>query len=172
MSASYSGLHAHDRDIARRLFIKGVQVLMAHPSQLHYSQDMRARWEGINDEIIPWAASGRLNGKYPKHGDCSSTGTYLMWLALAHHFHLPDRVNGQDWKAGFTGTLIDHGKTVQDWSKLKVGDAIIYGRSHAATSHVAWSIGGRRAFSHGSEAGPFIVDFEYRSDIVGVRRYI
>lgn len=172
MSTSYSGLDAKDRATARRIFIKGVEVLMQHPAQLHYSQDMRLRWEGIDDEIIPWTASGRLNGKYPKHGDCSSTGTYLLWLALAHHFHLPDRVNRQGWKAGYTGTLFDHGKPVHDLSRLKIGDAIIYGRSASATEHVAWSIGGRRAFSHGSEGGPFIVDFEYRSDRVGVRRYI
>jgi hypothetical protein len=172
MSASYSGLNARDRAVARRLFIKGVEVLMAHPVQLHYSQDMTLRWEGIHDEIVPWFKSGRLNGRYPKHGDCSSTGTYLMWLALAHHFHLPDRVNGQNWYAGFTGTLLDHGKTIHDLSRLKIGDAIIYGRSAGATSHVAWAIGGRRAFSHGGDAGPFIVDFEYRPDRVGVRRYI
>lgn len=170
--SSYSGLNERDRAVARRLFIKGVEVLMAHPAQLHYSQDMTLRWEGIHDAIIPWFNNGRINGRYPKHGDCSSTGTYLLWLALAHHFHLPDTVNGAAWKAGYTGTLIDHGKQVRDWSRLKVGDAIIYGASHSSTEHVAWSIGGRRAFSHGSEAGPFIVDFEYRHDIVGVRRYI
>jgi hypothetical protein len=172
MSGSYSGLNAKDRATARRLFIKGVEVLMAHPAQLHYSQNMVERWEGINEEIIPWYRTGRLNGKYPKHGDCSSTGTYLMWLALANHFHLPDNVNGQGWKAGYTGTLIDHGKVVSDWSRLKIGDAIIYGPSRTNTVHVAWSIGGRRAFSHGSEGGPFLVDFQYRPDIVGVRRYV
>jgi hypothetical protein len=170
--SSYSGLNERDRDVARRLFVKGVEVLMAHPAQVHYSQNMVDRWEGIHDEIIPWTAAGRVNGKYPKHGDCSSTVTYLLWLALAHHFHLPDRVNGQNWQAGYTGTLIDHGKTVKDWSRLKVGDLIIYGSSVSNTEHVAGSIGGRRAFSHGSEAGPFLVDFEYRSDIVAVKRYI
>lgn len=170
--SSYSGLNERDRATARRLFIKGVEVLMAHPTQLHYTQNMTDRWEGINDEIIPWTAAGRINGKYPKHGDCSSTGTYLMWLALAHHFHLPDRVNGQNWKAGYTGTLIDHGKPVHDWGRLKVGDAIIYGPSVSRSEHVAWSIGGRRAFSHGSEAGPFIVDYAYRPDILAIKRYI
>lgn len=172
MSASYSGLDPRDRATARRLFIKGVQVLMDHPAQLHYSQDMELRWEGIDDEIIPWTRTGRLNGKYPKHGDCSSTGTYLLWLALAHHFHLPDRVNGQSWDAGYTGTLIDHGKVVHDPRNLKVGDAIIYGSSRENTKHVAWSIGGTRAFSHGSEGGPYIVEWDYRRDVVGMRRYI
>lgn len=172
MSTSYSGLDAKDRATARRIFIKGVEVLMAHTVQLHYSQDMRLRWEGIDDEIIPWTAGGRLNGKYPKHGDCSSTGTYLLWLALAHHFHLSDRVNGQGWKAGFTGTLIDHGKTVSSPKSLKIGDAVLYGPSRSNTEHVAWSIGGDRVFSHGGEAGPFILRWNYRSDVVAFRRYI
>lgn len=170
--SSYSGLNARDRATARRLFIKGVEVLMAHPAGLHYSQNMQLRWEGIDKKIVPWTRTGQVNGKYPKHGDCSSTVTYLLWLALHNHFHLADIVNRLDWQAGYTGTLIDHGKTVKDWSRLKVGDLIIYGSSVSNTEHVAGSIGGRRAFSHGSEAGPFIVDFEYRGDIVAIKRFI
>lgn len=173
LAASYSKLDEADRAIARRLFVKGVEVLITHPAQLHYSQDMVARWEGITQQIVPWTSNGKLvDGRYPRHGDCSSTGTYLLWLALAHHFHLPDLANGEAWQAGYTGTLITHGKPVHDWSQLRVGDAVIYGPSVSATEHVAWSIGGRRVFSHGSEAGPFLLDFEYRSDIVGIRRYI
>lgn len=172
LAGSYSRLNDSDRAIARRLFIKGVEVLMSHPAQLHYSQDMTLRWEGIRDRIVPWTASGKLNGKYPKHGDCSSTGEYLMWLAFAHHFHLADLLSAEAWKAGWTGSLVQHGKPVHDWSKLKVGDAVFYGPSIDETEHVTWSIGGRRVFSHGSEAGPFLLDFEYRSDIVAIRRYI
>lgn len=169
---SYSGLDVKDSVVARRIFVKGVEVLMAHAPDVHYSQDLRLRWEGINDEIIPWFSGGRINGKYPHHGDCSSTGTYLLWLALHHHFGLSDRVNGQSWRAGYTGTLLDHGKHIKSPSQLKIGDAVLYGRPGSTGEHVAWSIGGDRVFSHGSERGPFILPYNYRPDVMGFRRYI
>jgi hypothetical protein len=169
--SSYSGLGARDRAMARHLTLKGVAVLMDHPAKLHYSQDMALRWEGINRRIIPWTATGKLNGHYPKHGDCSSTVTYLLWLALAHHFHLGDIVNGQGWQAGFTGTLLDHGKEVSPHRGLP-GDLLIYGRPGTTGEHVAMKIGDNRVFSHGSEAGPFILPYDYRTDIMCARRYI
>lgn len=170
--SSYSGLSEKDRATARRIIVKGVEVLMAHTAALHYSQDAKARWEGINGKIIPWDAKGRINGRFPKHGDCSSTDTYLLWLALEHHFGLGDIVNREKWLAGYTGTMISHGKPVRDLSALKVGDQIFYGASVAKTEHVVTSLGGRRVFSHGSEGGPYILDLAYRSDRVGVRRFI
>jgi hypothetical protein len=169
---SYSGLNAKDRATARRLFLKGVSVLMDHKDDLHYSQDMKLRWEGINEEIVPWYRTGRLNGKFPHHGDCSSTGTYLLWLALNNHFHLPDKVNGAKWLAGYTGTLLDHGKHIKSPASLKIGDAVLYGNPGSTGEHVAWSIGGDRVFSHGSERGPFILPWNYRGDVMGFRRYI
>jgi hypothetical protein len=172
VSGAYSGLGAIDRATARRLLLKGVGVLMDNPPAVHYTQNMVDRWEGINDEIIPWTSSGRLNGRCIRHGDCSSTVTWLLWLALKHHFHMADHVNGQNWKAGYTGTLYDHGKHVVFAKNMKVGDLIIYGSSPSRTEHVTMSIGGSRVFSHGSEAGPFILPYNYRGDILGIRRYI
>lgn len=170
--SSYSGLNEKDRATARRIIVKGVEVLMAHTAALHYSQDAVERWEGIQGKIVPWDAKGRINGRFPKHGDCSSTDTYLLWLALHHHFALPDIVNGEQWLAGYTGTMVGHGKAVHDLSALKVGDQIFYGASIHETEHVVTSLGGRRVFSHGGEGGPYILDLAYRSDRVAVRRYI
>lgn len=170
--SSYSGLDEADRATARRLVLKGAEVLLNHPEQLHYSQDATLRWEGIHNRIIPWTQTGVLNGKYPKHGDCSSTDTYLLWLALGHHFHLGDIVNGQGWLAGYTGTMVTRGKAVHDLSRLRIGDQVFYGPSVKATEHVVTSLGGRRVFSHGSEKGPYVLDIDYRPDRVAVRRFI
>jgi hypothetical protein len=169
--ASYSGLNAKDRALARRLLLKAVGVMMDHPAQIHYTQEAVARWEGIRERIVPWTATGKLNGRYPKHGDCSSTCTWLLWLALAHHFHLPDHVNGEGWAAGYTGTLIGHGKEVSLRDGLP-GDLVLYGTSRSNTEHVAMKIGHNRVFSHGSEGGPYILPYNYRSDVICARRYI
>lgn len=170
--SSYSGLNERDRATARRIIVKGADVLMAHTQALHYTQDLTARWEGINRQIIPWDKYGRINGKFPKHGDCSSTDTYLLWLALHHHFGLPDKVSFLNWERGNTDSMVPHGKPVHDLSALKVGDQVFYGASVNATEHVTTSLGGRRVFSHGSEGGPYILDVDYRGDRVAVRRYI
>ena len=56
---------------------------------------------------------------------------------------------------------------------IKIGDLIFYGdQGGGVPKHVAISLGGRRALSHGSEAGPLIVDIDYRSDRRMTRRYI
>lgn len=169
--SSPSGLNAGEQQLARRLVLKAIAVLMDHPEQLHYSQDMRLRWEGITDGIVPWDARGRLNGHYIHHGDCSSTVTWLLWLALHHHFHLADHVNGENWKAGFTGTLLHHGQQVSV-THGRPGDLVLYGQPGTDGEHVAMKIGHNRVFSHGSEAGPFILPYNYRPDIIGARRYI
>lgn len=182
--STYSGLSSSDAAFARRVFSMGVNVCMRHAAQLHYTKDEGPRWEGINKRVIavkhgrgprqygkPSPLIASETGKLLQHGDCSSTGTWLLWQALYLPFRLPDRVNGTGWRSGWTGTLRKHGRTVSDIDGLKIGDAVIYGTGDG--DHVAWAVGGGRLFSHGQEAGPYLVDDSYRSgEILVIKRYI
>lgn len=136
-----------------------------NPGSLNYTQGP-LRWEGINKNLR------YTQGKVPTHGDCSSTHTYLLWVALTHFDVDRDIVNGQNWRAGYTGTILNHGKPVVHLNNVKVGDAIVYGRPGSTGAHVVTSLGGRKAFSHGSQGGPYLVDIHYRGDIIAVRRSI
>lgn len=163
MSGRVSGLTDAEAAEARRVVLLGVELLMGHKKTVHYTQGPR-RWEGIDKRL-------RIaEGAYPHYGDCSSTHTWLLWNALTHVGALRDTVNGAAWKGGYTGTIASHGKLVVDMRNAKVGDAVLYGVG--TFQHVATYIGGGRAFSHGSEAGPFIVGMDYRPDRAMVRRHI
>lgn len=162
MSATYSGLNRHDRAKARAMVEQACRLMAAHKAAVHYTMGAR-RWEGIDKGLRAY------QGEYPKHSDCSSSSTWILWQPY-HHFGLPDKVNGTAWKSGYTGTLSQHGKRV--WGTPKVGDLVFYG-SAWPYEHVAVSMGGRRVFSHGSEGGPYLpLDIDYRSDRRMVRRYI
>lgn len=76
-----------------------------------------------------------------------------------------DVVNGQSWRAGFTGTQLSNGISVSARSMLP-GDLVIY------RGHVAIYVGNGKVVSHGSEAGPVLVPWNYRGDVVSIRRYI
>jgi hypothetical protein len=164
MSARVSGLSdAHAAD-ARRVILRGVEMLMANPGAVHYSQGAD-RWEGINKRL-------RIaDHNVPHHGDCSSTHSWLLWNALTHVGAQGDYVNGTRWTSGYTGTIATHGKAVHDIRNAKVGDAILYGPA-PTYEHVATYIGGGRVFSHGSEAGPYILSMDYRDDRGPTRRSI
>jgi hypothetical protein len=85
-----------------------------------------------------------------------------------------DVVTGAHWRAGFTGTMLQHGAAVSAVSAL-AGDAVIYGRrgtSGAHTAIVLRSGSTPMVVSHGSEAGPPFLPYNYRSDIMQIRRYI
>lgn len=165
MSASVSGLSEAHRAQARELILHGVQHLMEHPGSVHYTQGA-SRWSGIDQHKTD------LHHILPFYGDCSSTATWLLWRAF-HFVHpgMRDLVNGENWRAGYTGTIADHGKRVVYDASIKVGDLILYGPA-PTYSHVAVSIGGRRVFSHGSEGGPYILDMDYRGDRGPTRRFI
>jgi cell wall-associated NlpC family hydrolase len=131
-----------------------------------------SRWQGIQRTDY----SGQ--GQYPNYADCSAFATWVLWNALKVRFGVKDIVNGADWLAGYTGTLLTHGVLVAkgragklDLSKLVVGDLIIYGHGWPGT-HVAIYVGGGMVVSHGSEGGPYYVRYDYRSDIMEARRYI
>lgn len=79
-------------------------------------------------------------------------------------------MNGQNWKAGYTGTMRDHGKRIVNTpGDILRGDCVIY------SGHVAIVVGWKNrvpmVVSHGSEGGPYYVRWNYRRPLQ-VRRYI
>jgi hypothetical protein len=162
--SSVSGLSSAHRAHARHVVARGAALLLSHPSEVHYTQSAE-RWEGIARRLLV------SRGEYPHHGDCSSTATWLLWNALEHAYGVRDVVNGDSWRGGFTGTMLQHGKPVRHEGNVQVGDLAIYGRGYPG-EHVAVCLGGGVVFSHGSEAGPFKLALHYRPDILAIRRYI
>lgn len=165
---SVSGLKPHQRHIARELALQSMQLVLAHPGAVHYTQGPE-RWDGIDLKLDP------RKGQYPKHGDCSSTTTWALWVALHLRFGLADIVNGDRWEGGYTGTMAQHGRQVQRRDNAIRGDLVLYGPA-PAFEHVVmvegWWHDKCYVISHGSEAGPFELPIDYRGDIGQIRRYI
>jgi peptidoglycan hydrolase-like protein with peptidoglycan-binding domain len=124
----------------------------AHASQIHYSQGLR-RMEFVRLGLRP--------PRFPHYTDCSGFATWCYWVAGA-----PDpngsRYNGQ----GFTGTMIQHGRST---SAPQPGDLAFYGHP---IDHVAVVVSDRQVVSHGSEGGPYILAIRYRSDFNHFRTYL
>lgn len=163
--ASASGLSDRHRVEARTRAVHAAVLALAHAPSIHYTQEA-SRWEGIAD--TRYAA----RGEYPTHIDCSAFVTWCLWNGLFVPFRVRDTVNGQNWRAGYTGTMLTHGKPVQHPENMVRGDAVLYGTPHTSGKHTALYIGGGLVISHGSEAGPFKLRWNYRSDVMGIRRYI
>lgn len=166
MSASVSGLSDAHRAHARALIAEDCRRMVLHKTQVHYSQSAD-RWEGIRLHC------SAVRNTYPKHADCSSTHSWLMWDGMHRPYGVRDLVNRQNWQAGWTGSMYKHGKQVVHDANLKIGDGIFYGdQGGGIPEHVATYIGGGMVFSHGSEGGPYILPLDYRPDRRMSRRYI
>jgi hypothetical protein len=98
-----------------------------------------------------------------------------LWNGLQLEFDVDDVVNGLDWTAGYTGTMLKNGRPVNHVENVKPGDCVLYGTEWPG-KHVAIVVGRQEGVpmvvSHGSEEGPFFVRYDYRSDIIQFRRYI
>lgn len=167
--ASVSGLARDQRIRARDRAVGAALLALHHAPQVHYTQ-MPARWEGINKKL-----NARL-GQFPKNADCSSFATWCLWNGLQVGFGLGDLVNGATWSGGFTGTMLSHGKRVHDVGRVQRADCVIYGNGGSG-EHTAIVVGRSKngipmVVSHGSEAAPFFVPYNYRKDIMQIRRYI
>lgn len=157
---SPSGLSPQHVHKAVNMTLQAAVLGLHHASTIHYTQEA-ARWEGIDRHKKAW------RGEFPHEADCSSFATWCLWNGL-DHFHHSDTVNGEHWRAGYTGTLLTHGKHI---SRPLPGDLIIYGSGWPGV-HTAVYTGGGLVVSHGSEAGPFLLPYRYRSDVLAIRRYI
>lgn len=159
------GLTPSQQASARRVVVQACQVLLDHAQQVHYSEGPN-RWQGIAERL-------RIaHGQYLTESDCSSTATWILWNALTHVIPaMPDIVNGEGWKGGYTGTIAAHGKPVVHDASIRVGDLLLYG-APPAYEHVTVALGGGVCFSHGSEAGPFKLAIDYRPDRGPTRRFL
>ncbi|MET0604188.1 MAG: hypothetical protein ABW167_19545 [Baekduia sp.] len=164
LTASASGLSYKHRIRARDLVVQAAFLGLRHARELHYTQSA-SRWEGIKNHLKAWRK------QFPKHADCSSFATWCLWQGL-DHYGVRDLVNGAHWKYGYTGTMVKRGKRVVHEHNIMRGDLALYGDPFGGSGHVAVCIGGGKVISFGSEAGPFLLDLHYRSDLRQVRRYI
>jgi hypothetical protein len=169
--SSASGLSTVHRVQARDRAVNAAMLGLRHAPQMFYTQGPQ-RWEGIARKL-----NAKL-GEYPKHVDCSAFVTWCLYNGLViSGFTNRDIVNGADWKGGYTGTLLTHGKQVHHLENVQRADYVIYGNGGTG-EHTALVVGRRKAdgkimvVSMGSDAGPFYLPYDYRRDIMQVRRAI
>jgi hypothetical protein len=165
--SSVSGLSAAHRLEARTLARRAALLGLRRAPLLHYTQS-GLRWEGIANRLKAY------RGKCPTHADCSAFVTWCLWNGL-DHFDVRDTVNGQNWRAGYTGTMIEHGKPVRHHGNALVGDGVLYGDPFGSSGHTAIIVGHKAGrilvVSFGSEAGPFLLPYDYRP-VTAIRRYV
>ncbi len=164
-AASASGLSSEQRIACRDRVVQAAKLACKHEPEIHYTQDAR-RWDGIDHR------HNAALGQYPSYADCSSFVTWCLWNGLYLKYHLPDKVNGTNWRAGYTGTMKSHGLGVRiDPQSILPGDCVFY----SSPSHVAIVVSKPRGVpmvvSHGNEKGPTYRKYNYRTP-EQIRRYI
>lgn len=112
--------------------------------QVEYSQNEDLRWSGINSYICPQIPPA---ARAPKYMDCSSFVTWVYWTAFGKGI---DYLNGESWKAGYTGTMAQNGELVSIQDALP-GDLVFYGTG--TFCHVTIYAGASMVYSYGSD-GP------------------
>lgn len=157
-----SRLTASQRAKVRQMILQAAYLGLTRAPSLHYTQGAK-RWEGIAKNLRAW------RGECPNYADCSAFATWVLWQGL-WHFGVGDVVNGASWAAGWTGTMLDHGKVVHSAGGYLVGDCALYD-GHVAI-FVGYKAGVPYVISHGSENGPYLLPMHYRSDLIEVRRYV
>lgn len=117
---------------------------------IHYTQDSRRMQDfGPPPNVPNWT-------------DCSG---FVTWCYKVGGGPDPNGLGFDGY--GFTGTMLGNG-TQASISNLLKADLIFYG---SPVSHVALYVGDGRIISHGSEIGPLLLDYSYRS-VNSARRYI
>ena len=168
--ASVSGLSEAQRDRARDRVCQALKLALANRDRVHYTMGAR-RWEGIDKGL------DAHQGQFPVHSDCSSFATWALWNGLYLKYGKPDRVNGHNWRAGYTGTMMQHGwrlPRIDRVEDVRRGDCVFYAGTDV--NHVAVVLnrkadGTLMVVSHGSEGGPYYVRYNYRRP-TQIRRYI
>jgi hypothetical protein len=161
-------LTPQQQQAARNAAVAAATLALSHEPFVHYTQDSR-RWQGIDQRL------DASRGQYPNYADCSSFVTWCIWNGIYLPYGMEDVVNGQGWQAGYTGTMLQHGTAISRASDLLPGDAVIYGAAGSTGAHTAIVVASGSTptvISHGSEAGPYRLAYNYRSDVQSLRRYI
>jgi hypothetical protein len=96
--------------------------------------------------------------------DCSAFAT-LVYKEAGCADPNDNNYNG----AGNTGTLIAHGAPVFQPSP---GDLVFYGGTPGYPGHVSVYVGGGQVIEIGSANGILKLAWDYRSDMIGIRRYV
>jgi len=132
----------------RKAMLAAFSLAYRNAPSVHYTQGS-LRWQGINRNLHA------KRGQFPNYADCSSLYTWAWWNAIGSG---PDVLNGAHWLYGYTGTLATHGARI---GTVVLGAAILYGGGWPY-AHVTGYCGGGFCLSHGSEAGPLKVPYNYR----------
>jgi hypothetical protein len=166
--ASVSGLNANQRTKVRELVKNAAMLGYRNKGNVHYTQGNQ-RWQGIDRNMKA------ARGQYPRYADCSAYVTWCEWNGLSY-YGVKDVVNQLRWKGGYTGTLLKCGKRIYKIKNVRVGDCVIYGRPGTNGKHASIVVGRKNGvpmvISHGSESGPHYVKYNYRNDVMQIRRYI
>lgn len=125
--------------------------------QIHYTQGP-LRMSGVRDKI--------LLPNVPPYEDCSSFATWCYWIAGAPD---PSHFNYNGY--GNTGSQWPHGTPVTR-ATAKLGDLFFYGWLNGEPDHVSIYIGNDNVVSHGTEDGPSLQAWNYRTDFIGGRSYL
>ena len=140
----------------RKLEIESAAIFgYNHRYQIHYTQST-LRMYGVRYHIHQPAI--------PIWEDCSSFATWTYYTV-----GYPKNPNGYTgWPTyGYTGTLAASGMRSSSKARAALG---LY--SNWPHSHVVISVGsGNRVISHGSESGPYLLDYYYRGDFSHWRVY-
>jgi hypothetical protein len=160
IAGTTSGLSRDQARNATNMALQAAVLGYHHRASIHYTEGGQ-RWSGINGHKKAW------RGQYPPFADCSAFVTWALWNGL-DHYHIRDVVNRLAWRAGYTGTMLEHGRKVDSPFP---GCAIIYGSGYPG-AHTALYTGGGLVVSHGSEPGPMLIPWRYRSDVLSIRSYI
>jgi cell wall-associated NlpC family hydrolase len=124
---------------------------------IHYTESSW-RGYGVRNQIKP--------PQIPRYEDCSSFATWCYYAAGVSD------PNNLDYKiVGYTGTLVKQGKEVTI-QQAQPGDLVFYGGTADVPGHVAIYIGDGKVVSNGSEGGPYLLAWNYRSDVHSIRSYL
>lgn len=175
------GTHFHGttarRSAARDKIVKAALAALGRQGRVEYTQTAR-RWSGIARGLR------RYKGQTPPSADCTSLISWIYWDGLKAEINrgLGDILNGDRWRGGYTGTMLDqrHGKVVARGVaaarrvRLLRGDVVLYGVPGTTGKHGAIVVdpGRRLCVSFGSQGGPYLVKLDYRVDVVVVKRFI
>ncbi len=155
-------LLTYDRSKAVKDAQQAAVLGLHHKGHIEYTEGP-LRWSGIAHHRV--AASG----EYPLHADCSAYVTWCLWNALKVAYGRADTVNGEHWQAGYTGTMLEHGRVV---STPEPGDAVIYGEGWPG-QHVAIYTGGGLVVSHGNSEGPKLLPWNQMGiPVLAIHRYL
>ena len=131
----------------RRVIMRAANLGVKLHRSMTYTEGP-GRWSGITQE------RRSILDETPPYSDCSAFATWCYWDA-SRWLDMPDIVNGQDWEAGYTGTMVQHGTAIP-LADGQLGDLVFYG-AVSLPYHVAIFAGNGEVVSMGRPGAPELV---------------